>query len=118
MTENTTQRTTRTFTAPGGKEVEVKTTLNVREHNALKKALYSGVQIEAGETTDAAPTQKISGAILVEVEEKLVELAVVRYGENRTDPANEIMNGETSEDYTAIVKELAGFTEAIFTKAK
>jgi hypothetical protein len=110
-------RTTRKFTAPSGKEVEVKTHLNVKEHNQLKKTLYGGVQI-AGEAGTQNIAQNINGAVLVDVEEKAVELALVKYGENSTDPAKELMNQERADDYIAIVKELESLTSAIFTKAK
>jgi hypothetical protein len=117
MSEQATNPKTRTFTAPSGKEVEIKNFLNVREFNTVKKTLYGGVKIE-GEAGSADVQQNISGAVLVEVEEKLVEVAVVRYGENTANPAEEIMNAETADDYTAIVKELEPLTKNLFTKAK
>lgn len=110
---------TRVIKAPSGKEVEIKNFLNVREKNALKKAFYGGISIEASKITGAADEEAVSkqhmnGSILIEVEEKMVELSVVRYGENRETPAAEIMNSEDSADYAAIVKELEGFAQDLF----
>lgn len=113
----TTTEKTKKLTAPSGKTFEVRTRVNVRQHNELKKAFHRGVKAEVTESTTADNIkQQISGDIMLEVAEKAVHLCLVAYGENRTNPAEELLNSDEVKDYEAVVEALEPIIKELFTQ--
>lgn len=113
----TNDQKTAKHTAPSGKTFEVRTRVNVRQHNELKKAFHRGVKAEVSEETTADNIkQQISGDIMLDVADKAVQLCLVAYGENRSNPAEELLNSDEIKDYEAVVEALQPIIKELFTQ--
>lgn len=113
----TTDQKTKVVKLPSGKTAEVRTRVNVRQHNELKKAFHRGVKAEVTEQTSAENIkQHISGDIMLEVADKAVQTCLVAYGENRTNPAEELLNSDEVKDYEAVVEALEPIIKELFTQ--
>lgn len=113
----TTDLKTKTIKLPSGKTAEVRTRVNVRQHNDLKKVFHRGVSAEVtGTTTAENIKQQISGDTMLEVADKAVQTCLIAYGNNRDNPVEELLNSDDVKDYEAVVEALAPIIQELFTR--
>ena len=105
-------RSTKTFTTPSGKEVVVKEYLTARERNELRGVTLNGLNIET--TGDISQAKNITAEKLDQFQHKVIELAIVSYNGSAENILERLLDG-TPDDYDAVVEiatATAGFKTA------
>ncbi len=103
------ERKTREFTTPGGHTVVVKEYLTAREVNSVLTDLFKAQEV----TPDAGSTPKISLALGVQRNVKLVEAAVISL-DGSTDNLSDRLLDLPASEHTAILNEVKGLAEGNF----
>jgi hypothetical protein len=108
-------RETKKLSCPSGKEVEIKTYITPRERNILKNIFFKNMKLE--NDSGAPKISEMSGEVMIEAEEKTIDLMVISYDGNSENVLDRILNG-TVEDYDFILDEVNKVTKGTFTTAK
>lgn len=92
-------RPTKEIVLPSGKPLEILTYVTARERNQQKEFGLSFMRV----STDQ---QSITGDVLLKMERKTLEIAVVAYDGSKDDVVNRLEDGSPA-DWDAAVKEVA-----------
>lgn len=105
----------RKIKTPNGMELEVKEYLNTKERNEIRKVFmkYSTFDKEGG----VPKIDQISGEATDEAEAKMIEVAIISYGESSEKILERLLEGDPKE-YDFVVAEAAKALHGNFPQSK
>lgn len=103
------------LTTPLGKELELCPYITAQQRNELRAVYLEKVKINS--ETGQAETDKISGAIIDEIEKKMIQLCIISYDGNKENILERLLTGDVKE-YDFAVAECNKLNQGVFTEAK
>lgn len=113
-------RPNRTVTSPSGRELVIKEYLTAGERNLIRAVYLNAMSVKPGATAGApGEVNEVPGAVLIEAERKLIEVAVVSF-DKITDTAGiaAALDAGSIEDYDFVVAEVNRTKTGGLTPAK
>jgi len=106
---------TKKLTTPSGKEVEFKKDFSARELNIIREISTGDAKVNT--TTGESNIETVSGKILLDVQQKLIEILVVSFDGLNEKVIDRILDG-TPRDYDFISNECLRIFKENLTPAK
>lgn len=105
---------TKKLTTPSGKEVELKSYITARELNVIRKLISKDTEVDP---VTGNQSQKITGGIIQDTQEKLIEILVVSFDGSTEKIIDRLLDG-TPQDYDFISNDCFKIFKENLTPAK
>lgn len=109
-------RETKTLQTPSGKELVIKTYLTAGERNAARSAVFARFKFNVDGST--AEAKDMSADVLVDGDNKLVEMAVVSFDGKKEKVLEALLNDYPADEYDFVVAEAKSIRGGDFLKVK
>jgi hypothetical protein len=114
------QRETIQLTTPLGKELVIKSYMNAKERNEIKRSFLIGVKIDPNKISqgsDDVHMNELDASIMLQAERQTINQLVVSY-DGKTEMVADVLDLSSPKEYDFVISELNKVTKGNFEQAK